>query len=336
MKKVLVGVMTLLIVVLAIFQSCKKEEGFSLSPNSETNGYDLKSQQDSVIQARIIAFMNRMKLVREDPDYEGSENWNYSEDSTIWYIEAALNMYFSYYYLYEDEDSSYYISYYDSTDTEIDCPGEEYNIVEIQEAYDEISEDMDDYYSDSIGGSDKFFIILNITKIENDHVYAKYVFGKKCEISQEFPEYYWGMDLGLCAGAGNGDAASKLTTYKNKPYPPYSGSWSSYTHWINVEESELIQPTDVPTSTHSFGDKLLFEYTTSTNYVCVNSDQFELRLSHLSTIANDPYYKPTNKEIASYEVLWDITPSGNPHYICHKLRIDYGNQVIGTMQPPQH
>lgn len=336
MKRLIIAACTLLILAAAILQSCKKEDDFSFSNDSKTNSYQLKSEQDSIIQAKIITFMNRMKYVREDPDYEGSENWNYSEDSTIWYIEAALNMYFAYYYLYENEDSSRYISHRDSADIEINQSGDVYNIVDIQETYDYFSEVMDDYYTDSIEGSGKFFIILDITEIENNFVFAKFVFGERCSISQEFPEYYWGMELGLCSGGDyNHDAASKLTTYKNVPYPPYSGSWSSYTHWINVEESDLIQPTDVPTSTHSFGDKLLFEALTSSNYVCVNSDQFELRLNHLSTIANDSYYKPSSKEIASYEVLWDITPSGNPHYICHTLRIDYGNQVIGTMQPPQ-
>jgi hypothetical protein len=43
------------------------------------------------IEANILNFIERMDAVREDPDIEDALEWNYSQDSAVWYLEAVLN-----------------------------------------------------------------------------------------------------------------------------------------------------------------------------------------------------------------------------------------------------
>ena len=150
MKKIII----LFIFIVGVFsyftQSCKKDVNKSITQNVANNSQNnLKiSREDTIIQTLILNFMDRMDLVREDPDYDGAENWNYSEDSTIWYIEAALNFYFSYYCRYFNDEASFYSAIVDSSSTSIEDNGEgEYNIVQIQETWDYFTDNLVDFFN---------------------------------------------------------------------------------------------------------------------------------------------------------------------------------------------
>ena len=197
----------------------------------------LKSGQDTSTQARVQGFLVRLGLVHENPEYEGSEEWNYSADSSIWYLEASLNMYFSYYYRYCSGNSVKYHSYIDSVKTPINSGEEGYNILELFNLYELISDSIEELY-DGIEGEDKFFLLIDIGEIRDDSIKAYFVCAKAYDVPQHLDPYYWGVDLGKCAGGDVGrDAADNIVDIANDPYPSYPSTTSSC-HYF-----ELVQPT---------------------------------------------------------------------------------------------
>ena len=121
----------MLATIVFVSQSCKKEESV-VQPNNSTNqllGEGGGSEDNT--EEMLINFINRLDLVRDNSEYPGSDLWNYSEDSMIWYIEAGLN----YKYAFPNHERSKLIL--DSMFINIDVPDNgSYNISEILEAYD--------------------------------------------------------------------------------------------------------------------------------------------------------------------------------------------------------
>lgn len=130
------------IAILAILtSSCeKKEEAINQNPS---NNKMATMDEIHPIEAKILKFINRMDMVRENPDYSGSENWNYTPDSMVWYIEAALN----YAYVRLDYEYCAEVEEYQGSQ-EFNTSEDQYNIVDVQDMYDAILDDWrDKYYS---------------------------------------------------------------------------------------------------------------------------------------------------------------------------------------------
>ncbi len=101
MKKKFFTITMIIVSFLIAIQSCKKDEAIiKTKKNPIKSQIMLRTTADSLLQVKIFNFIDRMNLVRDDPEYEGSEDWNYSLDSTVWYIEASLNYVSTYYYRY--------------------------------------------------------------------------------------------------------------------------------------------------------------------------------------------------------------------------------------------
>jgi hypothetical protein len=148
MKHKIYTLVIMLATIVFVSQSCKKEE--SVMENQESNNSELLGAQgggEDNTEGLLINFINRLDLVREKPEYPGSNLWNYSQDSMIWYIEAALN----YKYAFPNHQRSKLIL--DSMFIDIDIPDDgNYNISKLLGAYDKslniISEKYDNIEAD--------------------------------------------------------------------------------------------------------------------------------------------------------------------------------------------
>ena len=119
----------ILLIVMLIVQSCKKDDIQEQSINTGKNQVQRKIGNN--IEDKIVKFIDRMDLVRENSTYNESEIWNYSLDSAVWYIEAALN----YKYAYPNEKRSRLV--FDSMRIDIEMENSDVaNIVAIQKSFD--------------------------------------------------------------------------------------------------------------------------------------------------------------------------------------------------------
>ncbi len=221
----------------------------------------------------------------------------------------------------------------DSTKTEIDDDGGEYNIVDIQETYDYFLEHLDDYYDD-IEDDDKCFLLIDIIGINSNDINARFVFGV---IQEEYnmPSWYWGWALGMCNGTNQGiDAADILESFVNGPYPPLFSVSSQFSYYTGISTSAWIYPVNVPTTAHAYGDKMLFEDEQIGTVVphCLDGTEMGVFLNFLPTIASN--YQPSGKITVLYEVIDDFAAQVPETYMIHKTKITYAIYHTGSGSPP--
>jgi hypothetical protein len=295
----------------------------------------LKSGQDTSTQTQIMDFMTKMQLVHEDPDYEGNELWNYGADSAIWYLEASLNMYFRYYYRYCSPNDRKYKSYIDSLKTDI-APGDEgYHIMELYEKFALVSDSIVALYT-GIEEEDKFFLLVDISEIENDSIVAYFVCASPYDVPQSLDPYFWGFDRGKCAGGDIGrDAADNIADIANEPYPPYPSTTSSCHYFEQVSETYWISPASA--------DGNLWEYDYSGTLLvdpCIDgSEQYDYA-GYLSDLADD--FHPGGSVSPIHYYIMDIMAiknGGPPNYIndysfYHNGKVVYGITKYCTKPPP--
>ena len=254
MKKILLTVLLFSTVVMMI-QSCSKDE--EMKKEKSLNLYSSAGADET--EAKIIKFIKRMDLVREDPNYPGSENWNYSEDSTVWYIEAALNYSSSGKYRNFSGSEIYFSSSIDSANSFIvSSESGFYGIHNIQIAYDSLNISLSNYYN-TILSDNKFFIVNDVIGIFDSSIKMRFVFGYK-QYQYSIGDWYWGWAMGMCSGSQQGiDAADVMEQAVNGPYPPNPNINSPFDYYTNVETSIRIEPINVPVSNNPFGSYMLFQ-----------------------------------------------------------------------------
>jgi len=159
-------------------------------------------------EALIMDFIQKMDLVRENPEYEGNEDWNYCKDSVVWYMEAALNLSHSHLLVVSEHQWN------DSTASAIEDNGNGfYNIVEIQSAYDALIEELDEQF-EAIDADHKCLQYVNVEDID----YSNNTLSLKTYINwgegiETLPdgEWYIDGDEGILGGSYNhGNAMWKL------------------------------------------------------------------------------------------------------------------------------
>ena len=340
MKKILLAVF-LFSTVAMIIQACSKDE--EMKKEKSLSLYSGAGADET--EAKIIKFINRMDLVREDPNYPGSENWNYSEDSTVWYIEAALNYNSSRTYQNLSGSEIYYSSSIDSTSSLIVSsePGF-YGIHNIQIAYDSLNISLSNYYN-TILSDNKFFIVDDIIGIFDSSIKMRFVFGYE-QSKYSIGDWYWGWAKGMCSGSQQGiDAADVMEQAVNGPYPPNLNVYNPFDYYTNVETSIRIEPINVPVSNNPFGNYMLFQdYQQGVlNHHCLNTPEMGTFISYLPQIG--VMYKPNGKIILFYQVKDDtifgaISDPNNPNniidfwYMIHWTKITYGIHHTGITPPP--
>ena len=181
MKKLIIIALVFSAVAM-ISQSCNKDEKLNDQKSKEL----FASSEMDETEAKIIKFIDRMDLVRENPNYPGSENWNYSEDSTVWYIEAALN--------YKNAHASWFYEFKieDSTEAGINSNAAgTFNIVNIQIFYDDVISELNSQFA-SINSEHKallFVDVINSGYSNNTLSLKSYIFWGKGQV--ELPDGEW-------------------------------------------------------------------------------------------------------------------------------------------------
>ena len=324
------------IIMAMAIQSCTKDDTEILTKQNNTNNKSTMREGDNT-EAKVLKFIDRMDIVREDPNYNGSEDWNYSKDSAVWYIEAALNYDNSYKYQYYSDNKYYYSSIIDSTINAI-VGVETFSIVNIQKSFDMISFKITKLYAE-IDNENKFFIVSDVIEIRNGKINTRIVFGTVGEVT--FTDWYWGLAMGQCSGNNIGmDAADIIEIYNNGPNPPNpfnNTSYNPFDYYTNVSTSIRIMPQDVPVSNNIWGNHMLFEDGQQQTLVhhCMSGAEISVFSNYIPTIAQ--LFQPNS--IVSpivYEVQddWAHGLTGPPNnydwwLMVHWTEITYGEHQTG-------
>ena len=312
-----------------IIYSCQKEQtGIDKSENQTE-----QSLKDAQLEKRIIAFKDKIDLIRENPTLKsGSDPMDV--DSAIWYIEATSNLTYG--------DASFETEEFivDSAFVEVPVTNGKILWSDVQVAYDQVIDSLSEHNA-NITASEKQLIVADISLKESDENTATFEvtsgFGTNgtTGFGNDYP-WFWGWELGRCDGSGLGigsDAADKIAQLANYTIAVPNGN-SYYTDvsfkWVNYW--------DVPTNNNPYGDYLLFhDYQEVTlNHACLSTDEIGYYKSALITIGN--MYKPTGKSTIRY-FLWDdtafgITPTGDDYWdMAHFAKVKYAIWHINNNPP---
>lgn len=179
-----------------------------------------------------------------------------------------------------------------------------------------------------------FFRFADLIQEDRSQFNLVYLVAKKVT-AYSIGDWYWGWALGQCSGGYQGiDAADVIEMYSNAPLPPYTIASSPFSYYTNISTSQMIMPTDVPTSQNPYGSYMLFhDYQEVTlNHHCLNTPELGTFISYMPSIAS--VYQPINKVFLSYEVQDDfaagLTLNGDDFWdLIHWTIITYGVHQAG-------
>ncbi len=312
-----ISLVTLLLIISTTLlnQSCSKEEKIK---DEKTIKNSCRLMGDS-LEDHIIEFIELLNDVREEPENEDWEDINYSDEETVWNIEAALNFHYSCIWVYkegEDEKDLFYDT--DLTEEIEHNESDEFNIVDILEVFDAFAENIEELYDD-IDEEDKHLIVVDVSAediVGDGEINMMGILGAPKNLSIN-KDWYWGFDLGDCDGNEVGYDAIDVIKSDANNYTPAC-------FWVNVI-TITKHPNDVPTTSNPYGyeSSQLFSYERPPD-PCICSNALKYYSAHLSSIASD-YDIYLYKDISFMNLKEDLMPSGNnPYPICHYTLISYG------------
>jgi hypothetical protein len=342
MRKIYIAAI-LIAAVAFLSQSCSKDEqGIKEDKRTMARTGDIDTTE-----AKIIRFIERMDLVRENPQYPGSENWNYSEDSAVWYIEAALNYKYAGQWLYNGSEVHADLYTVDSSFSQINTNsnGIDFNIVELQDAYDIFSNALELQYQNTLSES-KFFVISDIiNKGKTNNVLSLMQFSVIGKANQLIPQngWIWGQSLGDCSGNNVGKDAADIIQSKVNSSRPDLSTTTSYASYVSVVvyptdfigNPAWIYPENVPLIAGSFNPTpfagyMLFESGVSaTNQPCV--DDVGITWYRDNILSIEQANLPINKIPVFSHLQDNIVYSMNGNLGIHKLQIRYGEIHLFTI-----
>ena len=220
------------IIMAMAIQSCTKDDTEILTKQNNTNNKSTMREGDNT-EAKVLKFIDRMDIVREDPNYNGSEDWNYSKDSAVWYIEAALNYSHSHplwFYEMKTIDSSY---------SSIDEGSNGFNIIALQTSFDVVINNLNIQF-ESIENEHKALLYVDVYGVED----ANNDLGIKTKIywgngNSELPDGEWYIDgdkgMFFPANYTHGSAKNKIMQDAHKKTYGIGYTrvnvWFSPSHW---------------------------------------------------------------------------------------------------------
>jgi len=277
-----------------IIYSCQKEQ----TGIDKTENHIEQSFKDSQLEKRIIAFRDKIDLVREDPTLKSGTD-PMDVDSAIWYIEATSN------FTYGDASFETEEFVVDSAFIEVPVTNGQILWADVQVAYDQVIDSLSEHNS-NITASEKQLIVADISLKESDDNTATFEvtsgFGTDgtTGFGNDYP-WYWGWELGRCDGSGLGvglDAADKIAQLANYTIGVPSGN----SYYTDVEY-RYVYPYDYEDGN---GNPLLFadfqEYTLV--HQCLSTTDIAGYKSNLIYIGIQE--KPSGKSLIRYS-LFDMT-----------------------------
>ena len=302
-----------------IIYSCQKENSGIDNSSNQTE----QSLKDSQLEKRIIAFRNKIDLVRENPTLKSGSD-PVDVDSAVWYIEATANL------TYGDASFGTVDFIVDSAFIEVPVTNGQILWADVQSAYDQVIDSLI-LHNANITANEKQLIVADISLKESNDNSATFkvtsVFGTDgtTGFGNDYP-WYWGWELGRCDGSGLGvgkDAADKIAQLAKYTLSVPSGN-SYYTDVIfeDVYGCEY---------TNNNGDCLIFEdfqeYTL--NHQCLTTTDISFYKNGLITVGN--ILKPTSSHSVLSYSLEDLTAyalcGSDQHdcwYMIHHATIKYG------------
>ena len=328
--------------ILLFTLSCTKEEDkYNANENQDNKLKDYLYNELDPIEAKILQFINRMDLVRENPEYPESEQWNYSRDSTVWYLEAVLNYQYSYIWQYSGYDDLSVLYNMDSSFTTVNSNDEgDFNIVELQQCFDALSNSLQSQYL-NVEAESKFFVLSDIVDqgIENENLaLMQYSIIGKANQEISSTDWRWGLGMGDCSGNNLGIDATDIIEYKLSLYR-YTAQGLVY---LNIGPAQTLNngdiiPNDVPLPSSQgnptqFWDYLLFNYTDQYGHPCLSNADINWYRDNILMIEGT--YTPAEKDIIFTDVKWDLTSSIPYSQIRHIIYPLYGEAHIFQYPEP--
>jgi hypothetical protein len=192
----------------AVFYSCTKEN--NMSNNSVKSNNPQMSQEDIRVMNLILDFKKKIDFYRANPNIKSGESK--SVDSTVWYLEAAANLYYG-----EPNFEANKVDY-SSTTFEVTKTNGEVLMTDILLAFDKVINHLNTHYA-SIEGSNKQLTVADVA-LEEDasdkvtlRISSSIKKGGTTGIEAPF-HFYWGLDMGNCSSSPNipGDDAADILT----------------------------------------------------------------------------------------------------------------------------
>ncbi|OYT11687.1 MAG: hypothetical protein B6I18_03245 [Bacteroidetes bacterium 4572_112] len=180
---------------------------------------------------KIIRFIALMDMVREDSVCQDAVNWNYSKDSTVWYIEAAIN----YKYAFPNRERGHLLC--DSALVDVDLNGDgNTNIIAIKTAFD-VTRVLLTAKFNSIESEHKFFVLADykmLSIVDNKiSMMFYYYFSKGNNVS--LPDGDWAVGGGIngVGGIYNVGSPRPFLNYDAKDKISQD-AYNHYFHDLNV------------------------------------------------------------------------------------------------------
>jgi len=312
MKSIILKLFIILAGVAVLFSSgCKKNE------KSPTN---LQSQVMTPQNAKILRQIENFKM---DMKSNLKTDRELSIDSTIWYIEAALNE------SYARPDTTKELLLVDSTHINISLNKNNTVLLSsISSTYSNLVTALTNHYDSIVGQKSLVLAHISLLSIQSnritvtltDYIASKPINPAPYDWRFGMTDYwYWGEYRGKCgsySGYAGQDASTQLTTYANGALRQSAG-----TFFTTVTSTPQILPPDVPTSGNPYGydNFLLFMYSGDNECLCPGAMNYYL--DNLSTIAS--LHKPAYLSVSLYYCHWTITV-GSPEDQLHFAIISYG------------
>ncbi len=296
----------LFLTILFLSTSCNKEVEIQENNNDISSLERQKPENMNEMEFRILKFIDKLDLVRDNPNYSGSENWNYSVDSAIWYMEASSN----YYYAFPNEQRSKLVC--DSVFLDINANSNEtVSINEIQTKIDLVLETLTTKFN-SLEEEHKFLVWQNYKVISTENLETRvcvyYYFGL---LNTQLPDGIWkikGGDFnqgGICGTNSflNYDATDKLEQDVFNADPIHQldvffiESNISVVNYIAVNTSVSYTPCDVG---------LLYHQTDwdATNFLtCLNLNLMNIYKGNLINTMNN-YHQGTQNSFVLLDIQW--------------------------------
>ncbi len=328
--------------VIVFISSCKKEGTYSKETPSINNN-SLMRAGDDIVENKIVKFFLRMKYVRENPNNVECKEWNYTTDSTVWYIEAALNYKYAYKWQYEGEEIHSDLYNIDSSFLVINSNNSDgvFNIVKLQQTFDIFALELEKLYQNTNADS-KFFVLNDIMvkglTSSNDLKLMQFmVIGKANQILPQ-NGWIWGLNMGDCSGGNQGIDATdiimnKLSQQRSQLQRP-TGHWG----FVSVDpilngQNGWIYPFDVPiangvTNPTPFANYLLFYTDKGANdpHPCISNSNLDWYVNNILSI--EALNKPLNEEISYTEITSTVSSSMQTYGLIHEIRPRYGELVF--------
>lgn len=327
-RKILFKLLTLAAVITIglVVYSCQKEQVDIGKSENQTE----QSLADVQLEKRIIAFRDKIDLIRENPALKSGTDPMEIEEA-VWYIEATSNL------TYGDASPEMDGFVIDSAFVSVPITNGQILWTDIQIAYDEVVDYLSDHFA-AIIASEKQLVVadLAIEEIANGFVVIKINSGFAVSGSATFGandhSWYWGWELGRCDNIGVGvgyDAADKIAELANLSIIVPSGN--SYYTDVWWEESTGLQ--HATTSE----DGLFEDYQEYTLvHACLSPTHITAYKNNLISIGI--LLCPTSEYSVIHYNLEDwtangIVPGGNSWAMSHHADIKYGIWHLSSDPP---